>query len=58
MKSIVTTIRENVPEHCNEGCVIRQIIIQTCTTPIFHQKPCLRWLPNANEIDTNNMKSM
>ena len=25
--------------------------------PIFHQKPCSRWLPNENEIDTNNMKS-
>ena len=24
--------------------------------PIFHRKRCLRWLPNANEIDTNNMK--
>ena len=23
--------------------------------PIFHQKLCSRWPPNANEIDTNNM---
>ena len=26
-------------------------------TPIFHQKTRLRWVANANEIDTNNMKS-
>ena len=25
--------------------------------PIFHQKLCLRGLPNVNEIDTNKMKS-
>ena len=25
--------------------------------PIFHQKPGSRWVPNANVIDTNNMKS-
>ena len=25
--------------------------------PIFHEKPCSRWVANANEIDTNNMKS-
>ena len=24
--------------------------------PILHGKLCLRWLPNANEIDTNNLK--
>ena len=24
--------------------------------PIFHWERCLRWLPNANEMDTNNMK--
>ena len=25
--------------------------------PIFHSKMGLRWLPNAHEISTNNMKS-
>ena len=25
--------------------------------PIFHWKLCSRWLPNAGESDTNNMKS-
>ena len=25
--------------------------------PIFHWKLCSRWLPNASESDTNNMKS-
>ena len=25
--------------------------------PIFHQKTCSGWLPNANEIDANSMKS-
>ena len=25
--------------------------------PIFHWKLCSSWLPNANESDTNNMKS-
>ena len=24
--------------------------------PIFHQKKCLHWLPNANKTDTNNLK--
>ena len=24
--------------------------------PIFHQKMCLRWVPNAREYETNNMK--
>ena len=28
-----------------------------CTLkPIFHLKTGLRWVPNTNEIDTNNMK--
>ena len=25
--------------------------------PIFHKKACSCWLPKANKIDTNNMKS-
>ena len=29
-----------------------------CTVkPIFYHKTCSRWLPNANKINTNNMKS-
>ena len=34
---------------------INQIILNYIK-PIFHQKPGSRW-PDANEIDTNNMKS-
>ena len=34
-----------------EFSALRRII-----KPVFHWKSCLRWLPNANKIDTNKMK--
>ena len=34
-------------------CKFRDTII---LKPIFHQKTGLRWVPDANEIDINNMK--
>ena len=35
---------------------VMHIYLMLTFKPIFHWKLCSRWLPNANEINTKNMK--